>query len=158
SCGDDSIRALGRAISASTVDTLFMLDCAAHRGIGDVVHKNAPGIDISSFASLEAMRPALIGHLQRDDVVLIEAPRERSLAEVASTLSAHVAATRLYIDETALESNVIEFRRLIGPGVQLLAMVKGLAYGTSPVQVGKSLQAAGVDQLGVATADEGAAI
>lgn len=158
SCGDDSIRALGRAISASTVDTLFMLDCAAHRGIGDVVEGTAPGIDIATFASLEAMRPALIGHLRRDDVVLIESPRERSLAEVASTIIEPMAATRLYIDETALESNVIEFRRLIGPGVQLIAMVKGLAYGSSPVQVSKSLQSAGVDQLGVATADEGTAI
>jgi alanine racemase len=158
SCGDDSIRALGRAISASAVDTLYMLDCATHRGIRDVVAKAAPEIGIPTFASLEAMRPALITRLGRDDVVLIESPRERSLAEVASTLIEPMAATRLYIDETALESNIIAFRRLIGPGVQLLAMVKGLAYGSSPVQVSKLLQAAGVDQLGVATADEGAAI
>ncbi len=156
--GSDSTLALGRAISASAVDTLCMLDCAAHRGIGEVVARIAPKIDIQTFANLEAMRSALIGHLGRDDVILIESPRERSLAEVASTIIEPMAATRLYIDETALEGNIIAFRRLIGPGVQLLAMVKGLAYGTNPVQVSKSLQAAGIDQLGVATIDEGAAI
>ena len=93
-----------------------------------------------------------------DPLTSCEEDSIRSLAEVASTIIEPVAATRLYIDETALENNVIAFRHLIGPGVQLLAMVKGLAYGTNPVQVSKSLQASGADQLGVATTDEGAAI
>ena len=67
-----------------------------------------------------------------------------------------LAATRMFVDRAALERNVTAFRQLIGPRVQLMVMVKALAYGTSPVEVSMSLQDAGVDALGVATADEGA--
>jgi alanine racemase len=155
-CPGDSAQALARAIAAAAVDTLYTLDSAAHRAIRDTIAEVAPEIRVLSFASLEEMRPLLLTDLSRDDIVLIESPRERSLAEVTSTLMEPLAATRLFIDQAALESNVTAFRRLIGPRVQLLAMVKGLAYGTSPVQVSMSLQGAGVDQLGVATADEGA--
>ncbi len=155
-CPDDSAQALARAIAAAAVDTLYTLDSAAHRGIRDTIAEVAPQIRVLSFASLEEMRPLLLTDLDRDNIVLIESPRERSLAEATSTLMEPLAATRLFIDQAALESNVTAFRRLIGPRVQLLAMVKGLAYGTSPVQVSMSLQGAGVDQLGVATADEGA--
>ena len=155
SCSDDSVRALGRTIGAATIDSLFTLKSASHRAIGEVVSRVAPEVRVLSFASLEEMRPFLMKNLDRDNVVLIESPRERSLAEVTSTLIEPLAATRLFVDQAAIESNVIAFRRLIGPHVQLLVMVKGLAYGTNPVQVSMSLQSAGVDQLGVATADEG---
>lgn len=155
-CPDDSAAALGRAIAAAAVDDLYTLGSAAHQGITEIVAQAAPQTRVLSFATLEEMRPFLLQNLNRDDTVLIESPRERSLAEVTSALMEPLAATRLFIDQAALESNVTAFRRLIGPRVQLLAMVKGLAYGTSPVQVSMSLQGAGVDQLGVATADEGA--
>jgi Alr-MurF fusion protein len=158
SCKTESARALGRTLDSSKVDSLWALECAPHRAIGAVLTTMGSGVDVRYFASLEAMRPALRDNLGSDDIVLIESPRERSLADVTSTLIEPLAPTRLYIDRAALESNVIAFRRLIGPQVQLLAMVKGLAYGTNAIHVSRSLQAAGVDQLGVATVDEGVAL
>jgi len=158
SCKTESLGALGRTLGSSKVDGLWALECASHREIGATLTAMGCGMEVRYFASLEEMRPVLRGNLGRDDVVLIESPRERSLADVTSSLIEPLAPTRLYIDRAALESNVIAFRRLIGPQIQLLAMVKGLAYGTSAIHVSRSLQAAGVDQLGVATVDEGVAL
>lgn len=158
SCKTESLRALGRALGNSKVDSLWALECDSHREIGKTLTAMGSDVEVRYFASLEAMRPAFRDNLGNDDVVLIESPRERSLADVTSILIEPLAPTRLYIDRAALESNVIAFRRLIGPQVQLLAMVKGLAYGTSAIHVSRSLQAAGVDQLGVATVDEGVAL
>ena len=158
SCKTESVRALGRTLGNSKVDSLWALECDSHREIGKTLTAMGSDVEVRYFASLEAMRPAFRDNLGNDDVVLIESPRERSLADVTSILIEPLAPTRLYIDRAALESNVIAFRRLIGPQVQLLAMVKGLAYGTSAIHVSRSLQAAGVDQLGVATVDEGIAL
>ncbi len=158
SCKTESVHALGRALGNSKVDSLWALECDSHREIGKTLTAMGSDVEVRYFASLEAMRPAFRDNLGNDDVVLIESPRERSLADVTSILIEPLAPTRLYIDRAALESNVIAFRRLIGPQVQLLAMVKGLAYGTSAIHVSRSLQAAGVDQLGVATVDEGVAL
>jgi alanine racemase len=158
SCKTESVHALGRTLGNSKVDSLWALECDAHREIGETLTAMGSNVEVRYFASLEAMRPAFRDNLGNDDIVLIESPRERSLADVTSTLIEPLAPTRLYIDRAALESNVIAFRRLIGPQVQLLAMVKGLAYGTSAIHVSRSLQAAGVDQLGVATVDEGVAL
>ena len=158
SCKTESVRALGRTLGNSKVDSLWALECDSHWEIGKTLTAMGSDVEVRYFASLEAMRPAFRDNLGNDDVVLIESPRERSLADVTSILIEPLAPTRLYIDRAALESNVIAFRRLIGPQVQLLAMVKGLAYGTSAIHVSRSLQAAGVDQLGVATVDEGVAL
>ena len=158
SCKTESVHALGRTLGSSEVDSLWALECASHQEIGATLTAMGSDVEVRYFASLEAMRPALRDKLGNDDIVLIESPRERSLADVTSTLIEPLAPTRLYIDRAALESNVIAFRRLIGPQVQLLAMVKGLGYGTSAIHVSRSLQAAGVDQLGVATVDEGVAL
>ena len=158
SCKTESVRALGRTLGNSKVDSLWALECDSHREIGETLTAMGSDVEVRYFASLEAMRPAFRDNLGNDDIVLIESPRERSLADVTSILIEPLAPTRLYIDRAALESNVIAFRRLVGPQVQLLAMVKGLAYGTNAVHVSRSLQAAGIDQLGVATVDEGIAL
>lgn len=86
SCGDDSVQTLGRTIGSVAVDSLFILECDIHRGIAEIASKLAPEMKVLSFISLEAMRPALLKYLDRDDVVLIESPRERSLAEVTSAM------------------------------------------------------------------------
>ncbi len=62
------------------------------------------------------------------------------------------------IDRAALLSNVAEFRRLIGPRCQLLALVKGNAYGHGLEEAARVLLDAGVDCLGVETATEGVAL
>jgi alanine racemase len=58
------------------------------------------------------------------------------------------------IDLTALSHNYGEVRKLVGPRVRVLAMVKADAYGHGARAVARSLVASGVDMLGVATLDE----
>jgi alanine racemase len=64
----------------------------------------------------------------------------------------------LEIDEDALRSNVAVFRELIGPNVELMAVVKADAYGHGLVPTARAFVAAGADRLCVASVDERAAL
>ena len=58
------------------------------------------------------------------------------------------------IDNEALAANVAVLRRMAGEGIALLPVVKADAYGHGMVPVARTLAAAGVDGLCVATLDE----
>jgi alanine racemase len=62
------------------------------------------------------------------------------------------------IDLAALSHNFGEVRRLVGPRVRILAMVKANAYGHGAFEVTQRLKSAGADRFGVATLDEAEAI
>ena len=59
-----------------------------------------------------------------------------------------------HIDLSALAHNLGEVRRLVGPRVGVLAMVKADAYGHGAVAVTERLALHGVDTFGVATLEE----
>ena len=59
------------------------------------------------------------------------------------------------IDLGALRHNFSEIRRLAGPKPGVLAVVKSDAYGHGMIEVAKTLEAAGVDCLGVFEVTEG---
>jgi alanine racemase len=59
-----------------------------------------------------------------------------------------------HIDLSALTHNLGEVRRLVGPRVDVLAMVKADAYGHGAIAVTRRLASHGVDTFGVATLDE----
>src|SRR4051812_15827728 len=58
------------------------------------------------------------------------------------------------IDLAALTANVAVLRRITGPGVAILPVVKADAYGHGMVAVAEALESAGVDGLCLATLDE----
>jgi alanine racemase len=60
------------------------------------------------------------------------------------------------VDAAALTHNIQCFQNLLGPGTQLLAVVKADAYGHGAVAVSDIATACGVTWLGVATIEEGA--
>ncbi len=60
------------------------------------------------------------------------------------------------IDLSALSANLRLIRKRIGPGREILAVVKADAYGHGAVAVSKRLREEGVERLGVATVEEGA--
>ncbi|HQF98436.1 MAG TPA: alanine racemase, partial [Candidatus Aminicenantes bacterium] len=62
------------------------------------------------------------------------------------------------IDRKALASNVRRFRALAGPRRLLLAVVKANAYGHGLIETSGPALAAGVDWLGVHSAEEGLAL
>jgi alanine racemase len=62
------------------------------------------------------------------------------------------------IDEDALSGNLAAVRELIGPRIELNAVVKADAYGHGLVPVGRVFEKAGADRLCVAGIDEAAAL
>lgn len=60
------------------------------------------------------------------------------------------------VDLSALRANLRTVRRLVGPGVEVLAVVKADAYGHGDIETARALCAEGVGRLGVATVAEGA--
>lgn len=62
------------------------------------------------------------------------------------------------IDESALAGNLAAVRELIGPRVELNAVVKADAYGHGLVPVGRVFEGAGADRLCVAGIDEATAL
>jgi alanine racemase len=62
------------------------------------------------------------------------------------------------IDEEALAGNVAAVRELIGPRVELNAVIKADAYGHGLIPVGRVFEQAGADRLCVASIDEATAL
>ena len=58
------------------------------------------------------------------------------------------------VDLDALAHNYRQARRMIGPGVRYLGVVKADAYGHGAVLVGRKLEALGADYLAVSSLDE----
>lgn len=68
----------------------------------------------------------------------------------------HGRPTVAVVDLDTLQTNVRTVRELIGQSTRLMAVVKADGYGHGSVPVAKSVLAAGAEELGVATVDEGA--
>jgi alanine racemase len=64
-------------------------------------------------------------------------------------------ATRALVRLDQIAENVRVLRRLIGPSVKLMSVVKANGYGHGAIMVAKTSIAEGADYLGVATVDEG---
>ncbi len=62
--------------------------------------------------------------------------------------------TRAIVDLDAISGNLAVVRRLVGPRVGIMAVVKANAYGHGAIAVGQAAIDAGAEQLGVATVDE----
>lgn len=62
------------------------------------------------------------------------------------------------IDRTALRHNLGEVRRLVGPAVEMMAVVKAEAYGHGAVETARVALEAGATWLGVALPEEGMAL
>lgn len=85
-------------------------------------------------------------------VAVVAAPSASS----SETLSSSTPVA--WIDRAALAHNLAEVRRLVGPSVDVLAMVKSNAYGHGAEDCARTLAEAGCRVFGVATVDEAAAI
>ncbi len=76
----------------------------------------------------------------------------------ASETAAGGWSTWAEIDLGAVAHNIREFRRVIGPAVRLMAVVKADAYGHGADPVARACLRAGADALGVARLPEAAAL
>ena len=71
------------------------------------------------------------------------------------SLSTKPAETCCLVDLSALRANLGTVRRLVGPGVEILAVVKADAYGHGDIETARALCGEGVRRLGVASVAEG---
>ena len=92
-----------------------------------------------------------------DANVLLKTSSDHPMGPVIQALAPARHVTTLTMNSSALVDNVRMLKAHVGAhGV--IAVVKGLGYGTDPVVLGRLLEAQGVDWLAVAYADEGVAL
>ena len=119
------------------------------------------------LAGVQAVRRRLRGLLAPGDTLLLKGPRHSGIAAAAVDLMDAMAPNRLLVDLGAVAGNIAAYRRACdeqgapppgaaaGPRTRIMAMVKALAYGSDLVRLSSWLSDAGIDHLGVSTADEG---
>jgi alanine racemase len=114
-----------------------------------------PGGQAAILDGVEAVRARLRSMLAPGDTLLLKGPRHSGIAAAALDLMEAMAPNRLIVDLGAVAGNIAAFQRACGPRTRILAMVKALAYGSNLVRLSSWLSEAGIDHLGVSTADEG---
>jgi Alr-MurF fusion protein len=106
--------------------------------------------------SVAAVRQELRRRLAPGDTLLLKGPRHSGIDAAALDLVDAMAPNRLIVDLAAVAGNIAAFRRACGPRTRIMAMVKAVAYGSDLVRLSSWLSEAGIEHLGVSTADEGA--
>lgn len=153
-----SARELAQALQAEGADEACAIRAPSHELTATALAEDAAGPQLKLFDDGRELRSHLLATLASGDVCLVQSGPGEGIGDMASLVIESMSATRLYIDLSALEDNLVTFRRLLGPAVKVMAMVKALAYGTEPVAISLALQELGVDALGVSSADEGVAL
>lgn len=91
----------------------------------------------------------------RNQVILLKGARRFGFENIAAMLQQKVHRTVMEINLTAVIHNVNEYRKMLKPGVKIMAMVKASGYGSGSAEIANALQYHKVDYLAVAYADEG---
>jgi alanine racemase len=150
--------AIGALAGEYRFDALLLIDreggggdLAATRDAYLAAH---PGGQAAVLADVEAVRRRLRALLAPGDTLLLKGPRHSGIAAAAVDLMEAMAPNRLLVDLGAVAGNIASYQRVCGPGTRILAMVKALAYGSELVRLSSWLSEAGIDHLGVSTADE----
>ena len=112
-------------------------------------------IDVRCFSDRQQLED--VARATSSANVLIKVKSGERLGAVINALAPRRHVTELRLNASALIDNVRVLKSHTGAhGV--IAVIKGLGYGTDPVVLGKILESQGVDWLAVAYADEGAAL
>ncbi len=117
-----------------------------------VAGPDAQRIAVTCFQSLDDLVDAARA-LDEANVLVKVASHER-LGAAVQALAPTRHVTTLTLNVSALVDNVRVLRSHVG-AKGVIAVIKGLGYGTDPVVLGRLLEAQGVDWLAVAYADEG---
>jgi alanine racemase len=149
---------LARTLVAERVDELLSLVPSNHGVDSSVISELHDSIAVQLFDTTDGLRRHLVENFSSGDVCLVQSPPGSRIDDLSVSLVEAMAPTRLYLDLSAMEENVAMFRRLVGPGVRIMAMVKALAYGTDVTAASLGVQESGIDFLGVSSADEGVAL
>jgi Alr-MurF fusion protein len=91
----------------------------------------------------------------QDEAILLKGARSFAFERISSILEARIHATTLEIRMNDVRYNLEQYRKIVGPEVRIMAMVKAFSYGSGGIEMAKFLSHERVDYLGVAFADEG---
>jgi alanine racemase len=152
--------AIGALAGEYRFDALLLIDREGGGGGELAATRDAylaahPDGQAAVLADVEAVRRRLRALLAPGDTLLLKGPRHSGIAAAAVDLMEAMAPNRLIVDLGAVAGNIASYQRACGPGTRILAMVKALAYGSELVRLSSWLSEAGIDHLGVSTADEG---
>jgi Alr-MurF fusion protein len=152
--------AIGALAGEYRFDALLLIDREGGGGGEIAATRDAylaahPGGQAAVLADVESVRRRLRALLAPGDTLLLKGPRHSGIAAAAVDLMEAMAPNRLIVDLGAVAGNIAGYQRVCGPGTRILAMVKALAYGSELVRLSSWLSEAGIDHLGVSTADEG---
>lgn len=110
------------------------------------------------FQDTQELLWALPGLALADRSILIKGARKHAFELISTRLVSQTHATTLEIDMDAIAHNIQQVKKVLAPGVSMMAMVKAFSYGAGSHEVASWLQFHGVDYLAVAYADEGVAL
>jgi alanine racemase len=111
-------------------------------------------LEVKDAGELKArLRPLL----RRGDTLLFKGPRGLGLSNAARDLSGSIAQRALWVDLAAISGNIAKFRRHCGGDVEVMAVLKALAYGTDLVELARWMPQLGVSHIGVSSTSEGVA-
>ena len=89
------------------------------------------------------------------EFIVLKGARIFEFERINAVLQLQVHQTQVEVNLTALLNNYKTIKKLVGPTVKLMAMVKAFGYGSGSIEVARLLQFHHADYLSVAYADEG---
>jgi alanine racemase len=110
---------------------------------------------VQHFAATEIFLLQFSTNHFRDELILLKGARRFGFENIAAALQQKVHQTIMEINLTAMVHNLNEYRRVLQPGVKIMAMVKASGYGSGSTEIANVLQFHKADYLAVAYADEG---
>lgn len=112
-------------------------------------------IEVDSYASTQDFLEKLLTNHFRNEIILLKGARKFGFENIAAALQQKVHRTVMEINLTSIIHNLNEYRRILKPGVKIMAMVKASGYGSGSAEIANVLQYHKADYLAVAYADEG---
>ena len=89
-----------------------------------------------------------------NETILIKGARVFEFEQISHLLESKTHQTVLEVNLDAVTHNLNAYKKLLNPGVKLMAMVKAFSYGSGGFEIANILQFHHVDYLAVAYADE----
>lgn len=128
-------------------------------GIGPAISEN-PNLFFSIketffYNSTESFLNNLQQYSFQQEIILLKGARVFQFEKISRLLEQKFHETQLEINLNALRHNLAVYKKMLHPGVMMMAMVKAFSYGSGSFEIANVLQHAGVDYLAVAYADEG---
>ena len=128
-------------------------------GIGEAISANAHLFssikETFFYSSTDSFLNNLNQYFFNHEIVLLKGARVFQFEKISRLLEQKFHETQLEINLNAVRHNLAVYKKMLEPGVKMMAMVKAFSYGSGSFEIANVLQHAGVDYLAVAYADEG---